>query len=139
MGGSTPQPSRQFEPWDEGCQIGWLLKLEHPVSNRGNFKTNPVANRKPVEIRKNRRDATEPRFLGDHTSKGILDKLKAIQVSNRCASQERVAEVKSGANYCCSYSFRSLGSKRGSDMTQCTNMKKTGLACLRHLLIKGHL
>ena len=58
------------------------------------------------------RDATEPRFWGDHSSKSILDKLKAIQILNGCASQERVAGIKSGANYCCSYCFRSLLSQQ---------------------------
>ena len=52
-----------------------------------------------MQIRKNRCDATELRFLGDHSSKSILNKLKASQIWNRCASQERVAEIKSGANY----------------------------------------
>ena len=50
--------------------------------------------------------------------------------------QERVAEIKSGANYCCSYGFRSLGSKRSTNVTQGTNMEITSLACFRHLLIK---
>ena len=35
---------------------------------------------KPMQIRKNRCDATEPRFLGDQSSKSILDKLKASQI-----------------------------------------------------------
>ena len=47
-------------------------------SNRSNFKTNSMANGKPMQIRKNRCDATEtePRFFGDQSSKSILDKLK---------------------------------------------------------------
>ena len=130
--------SRRYISRDESCKIGWLLKLEHLKNNRSNFKTNSVANRKPMQVRKNRCDATEPRFLGNHSSKSILDKLKTSQIWNRCASQERVAEIKSGANYCCSYSFWSLRGKRSLNVTQCTNMKKTSLACLRHLLIKGH-
>ena len=52
----------------------------HPKSDHSNFKTNSMANRKPMQIRKNRCDATEPRFLGDHSSKSILDKLKASQI-----------------------------------------------------------
>ena len=39
-----------------------LLKLQHPESNRSNFKANSVANRKPMQIRKNRCDVAEPRF-----------------------------------------------------------------------------
>ena len=92
--------SGRYISWDKGCKIGWLLKLEHLKSNRSNFKTNSVVNRRPMQVRKNRCDATEPRFLGNHSSKSILDKLKASQIWNRCASQERVAEIKSGANYC---------------------------------------
>ena len=57
---------------------------------------------------------------------------------NGCASQERVAEIKSGANYCCGYGFRSLSSKRSTNVTQDANMVITSLACFRHLLIKGH-
>ena len=77
-----------------------------------------------MQVRKNRCDATEPRFLGNNSSKSILDKLKASQILNRCASQQRVAEIKSGANYCCSYSFLSFGGKRSPNVTQRTNMKK---------------
>ena len=40
--------------------------------------------------------------------------------------------------YCCSYGFRSLSSKRSTNVTQGTNMEITSLACFRHLLIKGH-
>ena len=65
-----------------------------------------------MQIRKDRCDVAEPRFLCDNSSKSNLDTLKASQILNGCASQERVAEIKSGANYCCSYGFRSLGSKR---------------------------
>ena len=56
---------------------GWLLKLEHSEGNRSNFKANSVANRKPMQIRKNRCDVAEPRFFCDHSSKSILDTLKA--------------------------------------------------------------
>ena len=34
--------------------------------NRGNFKANSVANRKPMQIIKNMCDVAEARFLGDH-------------------------------------------------------------------------
>ena len=91
-----------------------------------------------MQIRKNRRNVAEPRFLCDNSSKSILDTLKASQIRNGCSSQERVAEIKSGANYCCSYGFGSLSSKRSTNVTQGTNMEITSLACFRHLLIKGH-
>jgi hypothetical protein len=54
----------------------------------------------------------EPRFLCDHPSKSVLDTLKASQIRNGCASQERIAEIRSGANYCCSYGYGSLSSER---------------------------
>ena len=38
-----------------------------------------LANRKPTHVRKNRWDAIEPSVLGNHSSKCILDKLKASQ------------------------------------------------------------
>ena len=50
-----------------------------------------------MRIRKSRCDVTEPRFLCDNSSKIILDTLKASQIRNGCASQDRVAEIKSGA------------------------------------------
>ena len=49
-------------------------------SNHSNFKANSVANRKPMQIRDNRCDVTEPRFMCDHPSKSILDKLKESQI-----------------------------------------------------------
>ena len=60
-----------------------------------------------MQIRENRCDVTEARFLCDYPSKSVLDTLKASQIRNGCASQERIAEIKSGANYCCSYVFGS--------------------------------
>ena len=65
-----------------------------------------------MQIRENRCDVAEPRFLCDHPSKSVLDTLKASQIWNEFASQERIAEIKSGANYCCSYGFGSLSSER---------------------------
>ena len=91
-----------------------------------------------MQIRENRCDVAEPRFLCDYPSKSVLDTLKASQIRNGCASQERIAEIKSGANYCCSYGFGSLSSERSPNVTQRTNMEITSLACFRHLLIKGH-
>ena len=72
--------SRRYILWDERCKIGWLLKLKHSESNRSNFKDNSVANRKPMQIRKSRCDVAEPRFLCDHSSKSVLDTLKASQI-----------------------------------------------------------
>ena len=51
--------------------------------NRSNFETNSVANRKPIQIRKNRCDVAEPRFLCDNSSKSIPDTLKASQILKR--------------------------------------------------------
>ena len=59
---------------------------------------------------RDRRDVTEPKFLCDHSSNSILDTLKASQIWNGYASQRELQ--KSGANYCCTYGFKSLSSKR---------------------------
>ena len=96
---SRAECSRRYIFWDERCQIGWLLKLEYPESNRSDFKANSVANRKPMQIRKNRCNVAEPRFLCNHSSEGILNMLKASEIWNGCASQERVAIIKSRDNY----------------------------------------
>ena len=80
--------------WDKRWKVGWLLKLELSESNRSNFEANSVANWKPMQIWKDRCDVAEPRFLCDNSSKSILDTLKASQILNGCASQERVAEIK---------------------------------------------
>ena len=62
-----------------------------------------MVNRKPMQIKKNRRDLAEPRFLCDYPSKSVLDTLKASQIRNGCASQER---NRVGSQlYCCSYVF----------------------------------
>ena len=55
--------SRRYISRDEKSKIGWLLKLQHPVSNRSDFKANSVANRKPMQIGENRCDVAEPRFF----------------------------------------------------------------------------
>ena len=81
-----------------------------------------------MQIRKNTCDASERRFLCDNSSKSILDTLKPSQIWNGCASQEGVAEIKSEANNCCSYGFRSLNGKRNTNVTQRTNMEKANLA-----------
>ena len=86
-----------------------------------------------MQIRKNRCDVAEPRFLCDYPSKSVLDTLK---IRNGCASQERIAEIKSGANYCCSYGFGSLSSERSPNVTQRTNMEITSLACFRHVSLQ---
>ena len=63
--------------------VGWeMLKLEHSESNRNNFEANSVANRKPMQIRKDRCDVTELRFLCDHSSKSNLNTLKALLKSS---------------------------------------------------------
>ena len=46
-----------------------------------------VTNGEPVQLRQNRRDMIKARFLGHNACKGILNKLEAGQVGNRCASE----------------------------------------------------
>ena len=107
--------------WDERCQIGWLLKSQHLESNCSNFKANSVANRKLMQIGKNRSNVAEPRFVCDHSSTSILDTLRGEwDLKRMCLSGE-----------CCrnqvgsSYGFRRLSSKRSPNVTQHTNMEKT--------------
>ena len=76
--GRRAECSRRHISWDERWKIGWLLRLEHSESNSGNFETNSVANRKPMQLRENRRNVAEPRFLCDNSSKSILNTLKEI-------------------------------------------------------------
>ena len=57
---------RRYISWDERGKIGWLLKLEHSESNRSNFETNSVVNRKPMQIRNGRCDVARPGFLCDN-------------------------------------------------------------------------
>ena len=70
---SRAECSHRYIFWDERCKIGWLLKLEYPESNRSDFKANSVANRKPMQIGKNRCDVAEP-------SESILNMLKAKEI-----------------------------------------------------------
>ena len=63
-------------------KIGWLLKLEHSESNRSNFETNSVANQKSMQIRKDRCDVAELRFLCNNSSKCILGMLKDLKKSD---------------------------------------------------------
>ena len=51
--------SRRYISRDERSKIGRLLKLQHPVSYRRDFKANSVANRKPMQIRENRCDVAD--------------------------------------------------------------------------------
>ena len=55
--------------WDERSKIAWLLRLEHSERNRSNFETNSAANRKSMQIRKERCDLAEPMLLCDNSSK----------------------------------------------------------------------
>ena len=82
------------------------MRLEHSESNRSNFKTNSVANRKPMQIRKYGRDVAEPRLLVRQLEQEYSGHAEGESDLKRMCSQERVAEIESGANYCCSYGFR---------------------------------
>ena len=125
--------------WDERWKIGWLLSLEHSESNRGNFETNSVANRKPMQIWENGSDVAEPMFLCDNSSDRVFwTRWRRVRFETDVPAQERVAEIKSGANYCCSYGFWRLNSERSPNVTEGANMELTSLACFGHLLIKGH-
>ena len=68
------------------------------MSDGSYLKIYSVMNGKPdsdrTELRKNRRDMIKARLLGHNACKGILNKLEAGQVGNRCASEERIAIIK---------------------------------------------
>ena len=55
--------------WNERSKVGGLLKLQHPVSNGSYLETYSVTNRKPVQLRQNRRDMIEARCLGHNACK----------------------------------------------------------------------
>ena len=69
--------------------------MQYLESDGSNFEIYSVTDRKPVEIRENRRNMAKARFLGNDPSKCVLDKLQASQNRNRRASQERVTVVAS--------------------------------------------
>ena len=69
------------------------------MSDGSYLEIDSVTNRKPdsdrTELRQNRRDMIKTRLLGYNACKGILKKLEVGQVENRCASEERIAIIKS--------------------------------------------
>ena len=63
-------------------------------------------------------------------AEGESDLKQMCQPGESCRNQE----IKSKANYCCNCcSFRSLSSKRSTNVMQGTNMEITSLACFRHV------
>ena len=85
-----------------------------------------------MQIRKNRCDVAEPRFLCNHSSKSILDTLKASQIWNGCAGQERIAEIKSGANCCSSYGTRLSCHRNEAFASRKWGFRVTGTRLSRH-------
>ena len=49
-------------PWNKGGEIGWLLELQNLESDNSNLEIYSLANRKPMQIRKNGRDVTKRDF-----------------------------------------------------------------------------
>ena len=116
---SRAECSRRYIFWDERCKIGWLLKLEYPESNRSDFKANSVANRKPMQIRKNRCNVGRTEVCCATTrARAFWTCWRRVRFETDVPDQERVEIIKSRANYCYSYGFRSLSSKRSTDVTQ---------------------
>ena len=62
-------------PWNKGDKIGWLLELQNLECYSGNLEIYSVTNRKPMQIRKNKRFVGETIFLGNDPSECILNKL----------------------------------------------------------------
>ena len=56
-----------------------------------------VKNGKPVQLGQNRRDMIEARLSGHKACEGILNKLEADQVGNRCASDAQLQPLCSAA------------------------------------------
>ena len=73
---------------------------------------------------------TEPRFLCNNSSKSIMDTLKGESDLKRMCQPEESCRNQVGSHYCCSYGFRSLSSKRSTNVTKGPNMEITSLACL---------
>ena len=60
---------------NKGDEIGWLLEMENLESDSSNLEIYSVANRKPMQLRKNGRDVAKTRFLSNDPGKCILNKL----------------------------------------------------------------
>ena len=68
------------------------------MSDGGYLEINSVTNGKSdsdrTELRQNRRDMFKARRFDQNACKGILNKLEAGQVGNRCTSEKRIAIIK---------------------------------------------
>ena len=54
--------SHRYIPWEKGGKIRWQLNLQNFESDTSYRETYSVMNRKPMQIRKNRCDATKMNF-----------------------------------------------------------------------------
>ena len=106
-----------------------------PCSDGSYLKIYCVTNGKPVWLRQNRRDMLKARFLGHNTCKGVLNKLEVGQVGNRCASEERIAIIKSWSNYSRRYCLSCLSGER-SNVAWGTDVEIWRFTYFRYLFVK---
>ena len=104
--------------------------MQYLESDSSNLGTYSVTNRKPVELRKNRRNVAKARFLGNDPSKCVLNKLQASQIRNRCASKERVTVIESRTHYGRSNCLASLSGEGRLNVTECANVKVHKMPCM---------
>ena len=56
------------------------MVVQYLKSSCGNFETDSIANREPVQAGQNWRDVAVPKLLCDNSSKGVLNHLKASKI-----------------------------------------------------------
>ena len=54
--------------------------VQYLKSSCGNFETDPLTNREPVQASQNWRNVAVPRLLCNNSSKGVLNHLKASKI-----------------------------------------------------------
>ena len=84
-----------------------------------------------TNLRQNRRDMIKAIRLGHNACKGILNKLEAGQVGNRCASEERIAVIKPWSNYSRRHCLSCISGERWSNVAQGTDVDIWRFTCFR--------
>ena len=94
-----PEWSWRCVPWKNLSKVQRLLVLQYLESSCGNFETDSMAYREPVQAGQNWRDVAVPRLLCNNSSKGVLKQLKASKIWCGCACKKRITVVKARADY----------------------------------------
>ena len=80
--------------WNEGGEIVWLLKLRNLECDSSYLETYSVMNRKPMQIRMNRRDAAKTRMLSNNPNWVYSEQaVGRAKFENKCASKRIVTIV----------------------------------------------